>query len=458
MLRVPLLAGGEGSKVLITTRSERTCQIIPESLQRPILIGLDDKDCWQLLQSLALPKGIINHDHQKLVPTGKEIARRCHGSPMAAKALGAVLNGRNDEEWSYVLSEMRALNDDLNGAVLASLRISYHHLKYRLKQCFAYCSIFPNGYVFERDQVIRYWMAEGLIEPEGTRQLEAVGTKYFDELIWRSFFEKIPIDTNGQVERYIMPSLMRELAMLVSKYEFRSLESGKPLPESGNWDQACYASFVQLKNNNTANLECLEPYPNSRTLKSCHDCSNGVVSLNSTITRFLGKLIHLRVLDMSNSDLEQVPDSVGELIHLRFFGLSNTNITTLPEKICDLFNLQTLELKGCLKLAVLPEGLRRLINLRHLDFHLDWEGITDSTEVTLPEGIGELENLQTLSRFNVTSGNGQYCNINELNNLNLRGDLCMLKLEKVPTGHATNANLEGKQFIEKLMLRWHGAA
>ncbi|XP_078160657.1 putative disease resistance protein RGA3 [Carex rostrata] len=467
-LRVPLLAGGDGSKVLITTRYERTYNIMERVIQRPSLKGLDEEGCWQLIQSLSLSQGVINHDHEKLVSIGKEIAIRCHGSPMAAKALGAVLNGRNYEEWSDVLSEMRPLNDDINEAVRASLKISYHHLKYHLKQCFAYCSIFPNGYVFERDQVIRYWIAEGLIEPDGRRRLEAVGNKYFDELVWRSFFEKITIGTEGQnaklfsrqIERYRMPSLMLDLAMEVSKYEFRSFESGKPLPEGNHGDsnEARYASFLQPKDANTLKLECLELYSNLRTLKFCHELNEEVVLSNSIRAPFFRKFMHLRVLDMSNCDLKVVPDSVGDLIHLRFLGLSYTKITTLPEKICNLFNLQTLELKGCSELAVLPEGLRKLINLRHLDLNLDWEEITDLTEVALPQGIGELEDLQTLSRFNLTSAEGPCCNISELNNLNLRGDLCMLNLEKVSPGHAEKANLKGKQFIENLMLRWHSSA
>ncbi|KAJ3699669.1 hypothetical protein LUZ61_003374 [Rhynchospora tenuis] len=456
-LQVPLLAGGEGSKVVITTRYERTCHIY-EPIQRFKLTGLNYKDCWELIQCLALPQGVDHH--KDLEPIGEEIAMRCYGSPMAAKALGALLNRRSAEEWSSVLSEMQALKDDSNGPVLASLKISYHHLRYPLKQCFAYCSIFPNGYLFERDQVIRYWIAEGLIQPDGRRRLEAVGIKYFDDLLWRSFFEKVPICDKGQVERYRMPSLMHDLAKHVSEYEFQGLFSGDRVPESTGVKEAQirYASFIQPSDNNTLNLECLEPYSHLRTLKFSHERSNGSVPLNSIPALFFCKFVQLRVLDMSNSDLEQVPNSVGKLIHLRFLGLSNTKIKTLPENICDLFNLQTLELKGCSQLQHLPKGLLRLFNLRHLDLHLDWEKITDSTKMVIPQGIGKLEDLQTLSRFNVDSARGQYCNIAELKDLNLRGDLCILNLENLPPEHAENANLKGKQFIEKLMLRWHSSA
>ncbi|XP_078160656.1 putative disease resistance protein RGA3 [Carex rostrata] len=470
-LQQPLLAGGDGSKVLITTRYKKaSCQITRRVMQRFSLEGLEDRDCWQLMQAIALPEDIINPNQEKLVSIGQDIAKKCHGSPMAAKALGAVLNGKSVEEWSDMLREMRVLKfeDDINGSILASLKISYHHLKYHLKQCFSYCSIFPKNYVFEKDQVIRYWRAEELIKPDGGSQLEAVGSKYFDELVWRSFFEKITIGTEGQnaklfsrqVERYRMTSLMLDLAMMVSKYEFRSLASGKPLPEDnhGNSDEVRYASFMQPQDTNTVKLECLEPYSNLETLKFYHELNDGVLQLNSTPASFFRKYMHLRVLDMSNSDLELVPDSVYGLIYLRFLGLSSTKITTLPEKIGNLFNLISLELKRCLRLAVLPEGLLRLINLQHLDLNLDWDEITDSTKVTLPQGIGELEDLQTLSRFNVTSAQGPSCNINELKNLNLSGDLCIMNLENVPIGYDINANLEGKPSIKNLMLRWKSLA
>ncbi|XP_078166513.1 putative disease resistance protein RGA3 [Carex rostrata] len=95
------------------------------------------------------------------------------------------------------------------------------------------------------------------------------------------------------------------------------------------------------------------------------------------------------------------------------------------------------------------------MNLWHLDLHLDWEVITDSTEVALPQGIDNLEQLETLSRFNVTSACGS-CNIIELNKLNLRGDVCLLNLAKMPTGQAIYANLKGKH-IEKLILRWQSS-
>ncbi|KAJ4793243.1 NBS-LRR-like resistance protein [Rhynchospora pubera] len=459
-LRSPLLSGGKGSKVLITTRNEKICRIM-HAVPQPSLEGLQDDECWQLLKSLAIPQVINDIDQERRQVLGNEIAKRCGGSPLAAKTLGAMLNGAKEEEWSDVLSEMRALKDDQNG-VLATLKISYYHLSYHLKQCFAYCSIFPNGYKFERDQVIRYWMAEGLIESRGRQRLEAVGMRYFEELLWRSFFEKVPACDESQVERYKMPSLMYDLARSVMEYEFRGIESDLPLSQpKEDRDQARYAYLLHREDKPPVKLECIEQYQNLRTLKVCDEWGERVVPIDPFKNQYFHRGVNLRVLDMSNSNLKFVPDSIGELIHLRYLGLSNTKIRTLPEKICDLFNLQTLELRGCSELTVLPQGMCKLINLRHLDVHLDWDKeITDSTDMVIPSGFGDLKHIQTLSRFNVTY-NAEECNFVELKDLNLRGDLCILNIERVPVKKpedALSANLQGKQYIENLMLRWNRSA
>ena len=76
-LRVPLLAAEDGSTILITTRDERTYKRMPDVRLLEInLKGIDEENCWKLIQSLAIPQGIINQD---LVPIGKQIASRCHG-------------------------------------------------------------------------------------------------------------------------------------------------------------------------------------------------------------------------------------------------------------------------------------------------------------------------------------------------------------------------------------------
>ncbi|KAG7947872.1 hypothetical protein I3843_14G116600 [Carya illinoinensis] len=80
-------------------------------------------------------------------------------SVMRAFLIGALLRDKVDvSEWYKVLnSEIWSLSNE----ILPALRLSYKHPPSYIKQCFAYCSIFPKDYAFKKDQLVLLWMAEG---------------------------------------------------------------------------------------------------------------------------------------------------------------------------------------------------------------------------------------------------------------------------------------------------------
>ncbi|URE08292.1 NB-ARC domain [Musa troglodytarum] len=405
-LRAPLRYGAKGSKVLITTRSKVvSSRMTTQSV--PPLEGLCESDCWALLRGLAFPHCEETVD-PNLEEIGRKIVSRCQGSPLAAKSLGAILYEETDEEvWESIRQEMWALEEN-NNEILSRLMISYRHLDYPLKQCFAYCSLFPNGYEFDEDEVVQMWIAEGLVQRIGTRKLEAIGGRYFDRLLWGSFFER------SHKQKYRMPSLIHDLARLVSKNELLIVEDGVLHDPPG---QPRYASLFHPKQC-PVTLEKLYAYERLRTLRLYGEPKVGQVPKDLFL-----KLKWLRLLDLSNSDIEELPDSVGGLLLLRYLGLRGTGIRRLPESVSNLYNLKTLELSECDQLSELPKGTSKLVNLRHLRLHLDWEKDADLN--SMPPGIGRLTSLQTLSRFTVTAD-----------------------------GDAGVANLMGKKYIRKLALRW----
>ena len=62
-----------------------------------------------------------------------------------------------------------------NVDVFPALRLSYSFLPSHLKRCFAYCSIFPKDYEFEKEKLILLWMVEGFLhESEGKKTMEKV--------------------------------------------------------------------------------------------------------------------------------------------------------------------------------------------------------------------------------------------------------------------------------------------
>ncbi|XP_039129226.1 putative disease resistance RPP13-like protein 1 isoform X2 [Dioscorea cayenensis subsp. rotundata] len=377
------------------------------SREPPILLkGLNFESCWSLFRERAF--ALRQTEDQNLVAIGRQIVEKCQGLPMVVKLFGCLLQSVTDEdEWRSVLKEIWEVEKG-EDSILQTLKVSYDQLPLHLKQCLAYCSVFPVGHEFDMDELVKLWMAEGLIPPRGNRRPEAVGN---------------------------------------SSQEFLRVEHN----EKQGGDNIVRLAFCSL---NTADPVAFRQICISKSLRTfILHLDSGALS-KQVIGFLLPRFNCLRVLDLRNNQLEQLPNSIGDLTHLRYLGLYNTQIKCLPESVSNLYNLQTLNLDECYKLLELPKGLSMLINLRHLNLHIDWDRWTELK--TMPPGIQDLKSLQTMSRFVVSAKNG--CEIRELKDLKLRGELCISKLENVENiEHADEANLKDKQYIEKLMLRWSEA-
>ena len=59
--------------------------------------------------------------------------------------------------------------------------------------------------------------------------------------------------------------------------------------------------------------------------------------------------------------VENIPSAIGKLKHLRFIDLSHTFITLLPNSITSLYNLHTLKISLCPTLVKLPEGMGDMV-------------------------------------------------------------------------------------------------
>ena len=211
-LRILYTYGAKGSRIMVTTRSRRVASIVHNTIPIHDLEELSDEDCWSLLAKHAF-RNQNPRAHPNLIEIGKQIACKCNGLPLAAKTLGGLLSCNLDyKEWNHVLNSNLWDLPHAN-SVLPSLRLSYHYLPTYLKRCFAYCSIFPKGYVLEKKNVILLWMAEGLIpHAENEKAMEEVGERYFDELVSLSLFQRPRLDRPG----FTMHDLINDLAMFVS--------------------------------------------------------------------------------------------------------------------------------------------------------------------------------------------------------------------------------------------------
>lgn len=215
-----------------------------------------------------------------------------------------------------------------------------------------------------------------------------------------------------------------------------------------NLQNARHVSFLCNGNNFTWPLHLFHKCCRLRTFILLPSESGSHVDHQIPCDLFLS-LCRMRVLNLSYTNIIELPDSIGTLKHLRYLNVSSTHIEKLPESVTNLYGLETLKLKNCFNLLQLPKYMRNLSNLRHLELDIKHQ------LSYMPLEFGKLTNLQTLSAFIVGKEPGQL--IEELKNMNsLHGSICITNLENVVSvNEAEFANLDKKPYLDKLELQWN---
>ncbi|KAG5071128.1 hypothetical protein AAZX31_03G042500 [Glycine max] len=444
-LTKPFLHGTRGSKILLTTRNENVANVVPYRIVQVYpLSKLSNEDCWLVFANHAFPLSESSgEDRRALEKIGREIVKKCNGLPLAAQSLGGMLRRKHAiRDWNNILESDIWELPESQCKIIPALRISYHYLPPHLKRCFVYCSLYPKDYEFQKNELILLWMAEDLLKlPNKGKALE-VGYEYFDDLVSRSFFQLSSDQTWGNY--FVMHDLVHDLALyLGGEFYFRSEELGK---ETKIGMKTRHLSVTEFSDP-ISDIEVFNKLQSLRTFLAI-DFKDSPFNNENAPGIVVSKLKCLRVLSFCNfKTLDVLPDSIGKLIHLRYLNLSRTSIKTLPESLCNLYNLQTLVLSHCDKLTRLPTDMQNLVNLCHL--HINGTRIEE-----MPRGMGMLSHLQHLDFFIV--GKHKENGIKELGTLsNLHGSLSIRNLENVTrSNEALEARMLDKKHISHLSLEW----
>nr|TKW30769.1 hypothetical protein SEVIR_2G060000v2 [Setaria viridis] len=416
--------------------------------------SLDEESLGKIIKARAFGSKQEKEWPGELVNMVGEVAKRCAGSPLAATALGSLLGTKTSkEEWKDVLNGS-TICDEENG-ILPVLKLSYNCLPSYMRQCFAFCAMFPKDYEIDVQTLIHLWMANGFIPEQSKVCPETFGETIFIELKSRSFFQdlkNVPFDENkysidGEGDKHMYCSritckihdLMHDVAQSAMGEECAAIATHSSEKEDVlRSARHLYLSISRPETLLDASQE--KGSPAFQTLICDGDVEEDM--------KILSKYNSIRALKIVCYSILRPK----YLHHLRYLDLSESFLQALPEDISILYHLQTLNLSYCEWLERLPKQLKYLTGLGHLYTH------GCGKLKSMPPELGRLTSLQTLTYF-VAGADGSGCsNLGELQNLDLGGTLKLSKLENV-TGadaqaDAEAAGLRKKKKLTELELCW----
>ncbi|KAI0496777.1 hypothetical protein KFK09_023101 [Dendrobium nobile] len=441
----PLASGGFGSKILVTTRTDSVALMFAEVIQKEVekvkLESLEEDECLQLLNFHAFA-GVENPpgDHKKLRAIAGEIVKKLLGSPLAAKVIGGVLKNNLDERhWSTVLESNLLDQNSINSI----LRLSYIVLPNHLQNCFAFCCMFPQDHAYDKDDLVRMWIALGFIQPSQGTIMEDIGGRYFDVLVKKNLIDKVG-------DNYKMHDLIHESAS-----KFFAQKYGKlVVDEESSLNQI--SETIRHLSVQTTNLDILrkiEKFKHLHSLFLFYEDSNQ--DLGSALIEICEASRCLRLLYIRTDELEMIPEEIRYLKHLRYLMIERVkshDVTRVPRSLSNLYHLLYIIFDHSWMMLSKPEDdeflrsdVNNLSNLRYLKLPKGFKYVMC--------GIGKLKSLQELNMFDLRDASGY--KIGELENMN---DLCKLGINCLQNikdaKEACSAKLCEKRRLTDLTLSW----
>ncbi|WVZ62180.1 hypothetical protein U9M48_011954 [Paspalum notatum var. saurae] len=375
-----------GSRIVITTRIQTVASLADSNCELKLSL-LPKEEAWALFCLKAFSRLDDRSCPFNLKTCAERIVDKCQGLPLALVALGSLLSYKemDEHEWELFYSQLRwqlSNNPELSW-VASVLNLSYNDLPSYLKNCFLYCSLFPEDYQIERKQLIRLWIAEGFVEDRGPEMtLADVAACYLKELADRSLLQVVDRNGYGRVKKFQMHDLVREISLTMSKKE--KFATTWDHPNSDCYSDGSRRVSVQKDGN------LMQPVKISAQLRSIIVFVEEVPS--SWFRDCYASFRLLRVLSLRHCHIHKVPDNVSNLFNLHYLDLGYTKLNEIPRSIGKLSNLQTLYLKGCV--LELPSDLTMLTKLQHLIIDVGRFGSSASNKICQQEHLQTLKNIE----------------------------------------------------------------
>ncbi|GKV27467.1 hypothetical protein SLEP1_g36640 [Rubroshorea leprosula] len=351
-----------GCKIVITSRSIDVCNYLRCQVVK--VPPLPEQE------SLNLFLDKVGQD-VLLIPKLEEILKfmvaECTGLPLAIVVIAGSMRGVEDIcEWRNALRELHQCvvdtEKDLEDQIFKRLKFSYDRLpNSSFQKCFLYCSLHPEDWEIRRQDLIEAWICEGIVEKLGSRrEMHDKGNAILNRLLNCCLLQEANKEACVKMHDVVRDMALRIKRTSPGRFMVKAGMRLTEIPDEDEWNE---------------------------------DLDK--VSLMKNVISYIPQNMSPKCLMLStlilegNSRLRQIPECFfANMPLLKFLDLSNTGIEVLPNSICNLEYLTTLILCGCESLKRMP-SLSKLKTLKKLD--LDGAGLCEA-----PKGIEMLENLQYL--------------------------------------------------------------
>ncbi|XP_057766492.1 disease resistance protein RPS2 [Salvia miltiorrhiza] len=384
------------SKVVFTARSMEVCSDMDADCKLKVEF-LNERESWELFQQkVGAAAEIVNSP--LILPQAKAMVRKCGGLPLALVTTGrAMANKKSEEEWRYAVEILHTTPSQVRGMedVFNLLKFGYDNLgSDNLRSCLSYCSLFPEDYEIEKEQLIEYWAGEGFLE-NGTN-LHIMGHDIIGSLKVACFLE-----TGEDPSRVKLHDVVRSFVLWAVPEKRFIMQASQGLTEAPSGDIWERAERISLMNNQITEFSQSPHCPNLSTLLL--HWNNG---LSKFCDGFFQNMPALKVLDLSFTSIKEFPPSICRLAAIHHLDLSGTKLTTLPRELGSLTTLRHLNLQRNPYLTTIPrEAISGLSQLRVLNFYYSYHGwemqttAADSSELRL----ADLERLSSLDSLGITA-------------------------------------------------------
>ncbi|KAL6654536.1 hypothetical protein ACP70R_008001 [Stipagrostis hirtigluma subsp. patula] len=422
-----------GSKVIVTTRkSDVSAKASAVYKLQPLS---PDKS-----KELFYKRTSGRHGDNQLV---EKIIGKCDGVPLSIIAIASLLADRPLEEWQKVYDSI--IFGQEKDSTRTILLYSYYDLPSYLKPCLLYLSMYEEDCEIEKSSLIWRWIAEGFVQlgKEGGRLFE-IGERYFNELLNRSMVQPVENSGDSIIDNCrvhdIVLDLIRDLSAeenfvtILSEKQHGSAETvrGTEVGQHGlerkvrrlsiQWCRAehipkgtlgmpevvrsIYSVYSEIED-----IALVSKFEACRVLV--------IESYRNQDLKHLGKLLHLRYLEINSYEEYGLPKEIENLKSLQTLRLKDNALDEMPAAICELKQLMCLHVSVKTvpadrigKLECLEEldleveeadefvvELRKLTRLRVLNI-----GFENKLKETSYKALAEsLSNLQEIRELNISS-------------------------------------------------------